>query len=426
MRPEIKRAQHTIPIGASSPLRACRNVETDPLVGAEAHGQYLHDIDGTRYVDFMYGFGPLILGHAPEAVSSAIARQAAKGTLFGTYCTQEVELAERITATAEHLDQLRFVCSGTEAVMSTLRLARAYTGRTRVLRFNGGYHGHFDLVQNKDEARMRDAGLDPAAMRSNVFAEYNDAASVERAFADSPGEIAAVVVEPVACNMSLVLPEEGFLADLRRICDREGAVLIFDEVITGFRLTYGPASNLLGVAPDLTAFGKIIGGGTPVGAFGGRRDIMRLLDEERVLQGGTLAGNPLTMAAGLAALDVLARPGFYEELERKGALLETAVQRHRDAKGLDFTFTRAGSIFAFIFVPQGSPIRVKADVAAQAHSPYTTLYAGMREAGYHLAPDIEEPMYVSAETTDETIEDFAARAAEILATDLNTPVAAPA
>lgn len=426
MRPEIKRAQHTIPVGASSPLRACRNVDTDPLVVAEAHGQYLHDVDGTRYIDFMYGFGPLILGHAPEAVSTAIAQQAANGTLFGTYCAQEIELAERITATADHLEQLRFVCSGTEAVMSTLRLARAYTGRTRVLRFNGGYHGHFDLVQNKDETRMRDSGLDPAAMRSNVFAEYNDAASVERAFAESPGEIAAVVVEPVACNMSLVMPEEGFLADLRRICDREGAVLIFDEVITGFRLTYGPASNLLGVSPDLTAFGKIIGGGTPVGAFGGRRDIMRLLDEERVLQGGTLSGNPLTMAAGLATLDALAQPGFYEELERKGALLEAAVERHRAAKGLDFTFTRTGSIFAFIFVPQAAPVRVKADVAAQAQSPYTTMYKGLRTAGYHLAPDIEEPMYVSAETTDETLEDFAARAVALLATDPNTPALAPA
>ncbi|GHE12512.1 aspartate aminotransferase family protein [Streptomyces alanosinicus] len=426
MRPEIKRALHTIPIGASSPLRACRNVETEPLVVAEAHGQYLHDIDGTRYIDFMYGFGPLILGHAPQAVSSAIARQAVDGTLFGTYCVQEIELAERITATAGHLEQLRFVCSGTEAVMSTLRLARAYTGRTGVLRFNGGYHGHFDLVQNKDEARMRDAGLDPAAMRSNVYAEYNDTASVERAFAEHPGEIAAVVVEPIACNMSLVLPEDGFLADLRRICDREGAVLIFDEVITGFRLTYGPASNLLGVTPDLTAFGKIIGGGTPVGAFGGRRDIMRLLDEERVLQGGTLAGNPLTMAAGLATLDVLAEPGFYEELERKGALLEAAVERHRAEKGLDFHFVRTGSIFAFIFVPRGTPVRRKADVAAQPHSPYTTLYAGIRKDGYHLAPDIEEPMYISAATPDETLEDFAARAVAFLATDPNTPRVTPA
>ncbi|WP_103529686.1 aspartate aminotransferase family protein [Streptomyces sp. SM12] len=415
MRTEIKRAQTVIPAGASSPLRACRNVDTDPLVVAEARGAHLFDVDGSRYVDFMCGFGPLILGHAPEPVARAIAEQAARGTLFGTYCRQEVELAERITATADHLDQLRFVCSGTEAVMSTLRLARAHTGRTRVLRFNGGYHGHFDLVQNKDEARMRDAGLDPVAMRSNLFAEYNDAESVRRLFAENQGEIAAVVIEPIACNMSLVLPEEGFLRELREICDEEGAVLIFDEVITGFRLTNGPASNLLGVAPDLTAFGKIIGGGTPVGAFGGRADIMRLLDEERVLQGGTLAGNPLTMAAGLATLDELARPGFYEELERKGALLEAAVLRHRDAAGLDFTFVRTGSVFAFIFVPDGTPLRRKADVAAQEQQPYTTLYQGMRRAGYHLAPDIEEPMYISAATEDAELEDFAARAIEILA-----------
>ena len=414
MRSEIKRARHVIPVGASSPLRACRNVAADPLVVAEAHGQYLHDIDGTRYVDFMYGFGPLILGHAPDPVSRAIAGQAARGTLFGTYCTQEIELAERITATADHLEQLRFVCSGTEAVMSTLRLARAFTGRTGIVRFKGGYHGHFDLVQNKDESRMRDAGLDPLAMRSNLFADYNDAESVERLFTAHPGEIAAVMIEPIAANMSLVLPEAGFLADLRRICDREGALLIFDEVITGFRLTLGPASNFLGVSPDLTALGKIIGGGTPVGAFGGRRDVMRLLDEERVLQGGTLAGNPLTMAAGLATLEELSRPGFYEELERKGALLEAAVERNREQRGLDFTFTRKGSIFAFIFLPHGTPIRRQEDVARQPHEPYTTLYAGMRRAGYHLAPDIEEPMYISSATTDETLEDFAARAAEIL------------
>ncbi|WNF29654.1 glutamate-1-semialdehyde 2,1-aminomutase [Streptomyces sp. C11-1] len=415
MRPEIKRAQTVIPMGTSSPLRACRNVKAEPLVVAEARGPYLYDVDGTRYVDFMCGFGPLILGHAPETVSKAIADQAANGTLFGTYCPQEIELAERITATADHLDQLRFVCSGTEAVMSTLRLARAYTGRTRIMRFNGGYHGHFDLVQNKGEAKMRDAGLDPVAMRSNLFADYNDAEGVRRLFAENPGEIAAVVIEPIACNMSLVLPEPGFLQELRDICTREGAVLIFDEVITGFRLTYGPASNLLGVSPDLTAFGKIIGGGTPVGAFGGRADIMRLLDEERVLQGGTLAGNPLTMAAGLATLAELARPGFYEELERKGALLEAAVERHRVANGLDFSFVRTGSIFALIFVPHGTPIRGKQDVARQEQEPFITLYAGMREAGYHLAPDIEEPMYVSAVTTDEDLEDFAARIGTILA-----------
>lgn len=254
----------------------------------------------------------------------------------------------------------------------------------------------------------------PIGVSSNLLANYNDTPSVERLFAEQPGEIAAVLVEPVACNMSLVLPQDGFLADLRRICTREGTLLIFDEVITGFRLSYGPASNILEVAPDLSAFGKIIGGGTPVGAFGGRRDVMRLLDEERVLQGGTFAGNPLTMAAGLATLDELVRPRFYEELERKGELLERAMRRHRAARGLDFVFARTGSIFAFIFLPQGSSIRGRQDIAPQRRWAYTTLYAGMREAGYHLAPDVQEPMYISGATTDEAIEDFAERACAIL------------
>jgi glutamate-1-semialdehyde 2,1-aminomutase len=417
MRPEITRAQAVIPVGASSPLRACRNVETEPLVVAQAHGQYLKDVDGRQYIDFMYGFGPLILGHAPAGVSAAIGRQATRGTLFGTYCPQEVELAERICDTADHLEQLRFVCSGTEAVMSTLRLARAFTGRTRIARFSGNYHGHFDLVQNRDEDGLRAAGLDPDAMRSNLITQYNDVASLEALFARHPGEIAAVVVEPIACNMSLVLPQDGFLEAVRRICTREGALLIFDELITGFRLTYGPASNILAVAPDLTALGKIIGGGTAIGAFGGRRDVMRLLDSEQVLQGGTLAGNPLTMAAGLATLDELSRPGFYEELERKGARLEQAICEHRDARGLDFILTRTGSIFALIFLPQGTPIRDKTDVAKQSRHAYTMLYQGMRKAGYHLAPDIEEPMYLSTETTDETIANFAEQVCAVLAAD---------
>jgi glutamate-1-semialdehyde 2,1-aminomutase len=365
----------------------------------------------------MYGFGPLILGHGPESVAAAIAGQARRGTLFGTFCGQETRLAERIVKTADHLDQLRFVCSGTEAVMSTLRLARAFTGRTRIVRMTGGYHGHFDLVQNRDENGMRAAGLDPDAMRSNLVANYNDTASVEQVFAQHGDEIAAVIVEPIACNMSLVLPQGDFLAKLREICTRHGALLVFDEVITGFRLTNGPAANLLGVSPDLTAFGKIIGGGTPVGAFGGRREIMRLLDEERVLQGGTLAGNPLTMAAGLATLEELARPGFYAELERKGALLESRIDHHRAAFGLDFTFARLGSIFAFIFRPNGTPIRDRQDVRKQDQRPYTVLYQGMRKAGYHLAPDIEEPMYLSAATTDETIEDFAEQACRVLAAE---------
>lgn len=415
MRPEIARAHRVLPAGVSSPLRACRTVGTEPLVLAESGGELLHDVNGKSYVDFMYGFGPLILGHAPQSVTEAIQRQAAKGTLWGTSCPLESELAERIVATADYLEQLRFVCSGTEAVMSTVRMARAYTGRTRILRFAGGYHGHFDLVQNKDEARLRAAGLDPVAMRSNLIVQYNDIASVAQLFADHPAQIAAVIIEPVACNMSLVLPEEGFLARLREICDREDALLIFDEVITGFRLGYGPSGVRQGVAPDLTAFGKIIGGGTPVGAFGGRAEVMRLLDEEQVLQGGTFAGNPLTMAAGLATLEQLCADGFYQELDRKGELLERAVHKHRADLGLDFTFARAGSIFAFIFVPQGSPVRNLEDVRKQSEQTYGVLYRGARAHGYHLAPDAQEVHFVSAATTEQSIEDFARKACEVLA-----------
>jgi len=410
----IERARAVMPVGTSSPLRACRNVDHDPLVISKASGQYIYDIDGNRYLDFMCGFGPLILGHAHPEVVSAISEQAARGTLYGAYSEQEIELAEAIAATADHLDQVRFACSGTEAVMATLRLARAYTQRTKVVRFRGSYHGHFDLVQNAGPDRFLEAGLDPAAMKSNLKARYNDIDSVRVLFEEYPDEIAAVVIEPIAANMSLVLPEPTFLHELRELCTAYGAVLIFDEVIVGFRLTYGPASNLLNVAPDLTAFGKIVGGGTPVGAFGGDKKIMRLLDEEKVLQGGTFSGNPLTMAAGLATLRVLKRPGFYEELERKSQLLENEVVEQRAAFGGNFTFTRIGSIFAFIFVPEGTPIRNQADVARQAHAPYTRLYAAMRSRGIHLAPDIEEPMYVSAVTGDDELINFAREAVRVI------------
>ncbi|KWT73879.1 MULTISPECIES: aminotransferase class III-fold pyridoxal phosphate-dependent enzyme [unclassified Variovorax] len=284
-----------------------------------------------------------------------------------------------------YLQQIRFVCSGTEAVMSAVRLARAYTGRTKILRFLGGYHGHFDLVQNKDEAVLRDAGLDPAAMRSNILVPYNDAAMVERAFAEARGEIAAIVLEPVACNMSLVLPQDGFLQDLRRICDREGALLVFDEVISGFRFNYGPVSNLLGVEPDIATFGKVIGGGTPIGAFGGRREIMALLDTEQMLQGGTFAGNPLTMAAGLATLAELAKPETYAELERKGALLESAIDRHRAANALDFTFARMGQRVRVPFLAEGHLGALARRCTAPAARELHRFLSGDADAG--LPPD---------------------------------------
>ena len=412
---QIARARNVIPGGVSSPLRACRNVQTEPLVTVRGMGECIQTSDGSQYVDFMYGFGPMVLGHSPAPVIKAIQEQAEHGMLYGTMCLPEIELAEAIVKTADFLQQVRFVCSGTEAVMSAVRLARAYTGRTKIMRFRGGYHGHFDLVQNKDEGKLREAGLDPVAMRSNIMVPFNDAAAVEQAFAAAPGEIAAIVLEPVPCNMSLVLAQDGFLHELRRICDREGALLVFDEVISGFRFTYGPVSNLLGVEPDIATFGKIIGGGTPIGTFGGRREIMALLDTEQMLQGGTFAGNPLTMAAGRATLAELAKPGTYEELERKGAFLEAAIDKYRAAHSLDFTFARMGSVFAFIFLPRGTPVRSHDDIARQPRDSYSKFYQEMRARGYHLTPDVEETMYVSMASKDETLDRFARDACEVIA-----------
>lgn len=413
---QISRARRVIPGGVSSPLRACRNVQTDPLVTVRGIGECILTSDGNKYVDFMYGFGPLILGHSPARVIEAIQEQAERGMLYGTISLHEIELAETIVKTADFLQQVRFVCSGTEAVMSAVRLARAYTGRTKIMRFSGGYHGHFDLVQNKDRAKLREAGLDPVAMRSNIVVSYNDLEAVEEAFADAPGEIAAILLEPIPCNMSLVLPQNDFLHALRRICDREGALLVFDEVISGFRFTYGPVSNLLGVSPDIATFGKIIGGGTPIGAFGGRREIMALLDSEQILQGGTFAGNPLTMAAGRATLAELAKPDSYHTLERKGALLEAAIDKYRAAHSLDFTFARMGSVFAFIFLPRGTPVRSHADIALQPRASYSKFYQMMRARGYHLTPDVDETMYISMVSQDETLDRFARDACEVIAT----------
>lgn len=414
MRQELVRARRVIPGGVSSPLRACRNVDAEPLVVVAGEGERIRDANGMEYVDFMYGFGPLILGHSPEPVITAIREQARRGMLYGTMSLPEIELAETISGTAGFLEQIRFVCSGTEAVMSALRLARAYTGRTRILRFTGGYHGHFDLAQTKAEHLLREAGLDPAAMRSCTIVPYNDIEAVEEAFASAEDRIAAVVLEPIACNMSLVTPQADFLAALRRICTRENALLVFDEVISGFRFTFGPVSNLLGVEPDIATFGKILGGGTPVGAFGGRREVMALLEREQILQGGTFAGNPLTMAAGLATLSELAKPGAYQELDQKGLYLEQEIDKHRSSLGLDFILARVGSVFSFIFLPQGSEIRSRADVAKQPDDAYPYFYREMRRRGYHLTPDVEETMYLSTATQLSTLDRFARDACEVI------------
>jgi glutamate-1-semialdehyde 2,1-aminomutase len=414
MREDVVRAERVIPLGVSSPLRACRNVEIEPLVIGRAQGEILFDVDGRKFIDFMYGFGPLILGHSPECISKALHQQIDTGMVYGTASNIEVELAEKVVESSDFIDQVRFVCSGTEAVMSAVRLARAFTSKTKVLRFEGGYHGHFDLVQNKGEEKYIDAGLDPRAMDANIIAEFNNIDSVASLFKKFPNQIACVLIEPLPCNMSLVFPKIEFLKELKKLCKENGALLIFDEVISGFRFCFGPVSNLLGVDPDLVTFGKIIGGGTPIGAFGGRKEIMRLLETQQILQGGTFAGNQLTMAAGVATLEKLLEPGFYEELEKKGKFLENAIDVEKKRLKLDFIFARKGSVFAFIFLPEGSSIQNASDIGKQTKQIYTSIYQTLRSKGYHLTPDVEEVLYVSDATKYETLTKFAKDACEAI------------
>ncbi|WP_047395820.1 aspartate aminotransferase family protein [Chitinibacter sp. ZOR0017] len=414
MTEQIMRGRKVIPGGVSSPLRACRNVDIEPIVTISGNGELIFDCNENKYIDFMYGFGPLILGHSHAVIVEAIQKQAKIGMLYGTMCLNEIELAEEIVKTAEFIEQVRFVCSGTEAVMSAIRLARAYTKRTKILRFKGGYHGHFDLVQNKSSSKYIESGLDPAAMESNIIVSYNNIEEVKNVFKKFHREIAAVVIEPIACNMSLIEPHSEFLKELRLICNQEESLLIFDEVISGFRFNYGPVSNLLGVEPDIVTFGKIIGGGTPVGAFGGRKVLMDLLDQEQILQGGTFAGNPLTMAAGLATLKVLSDPATYSELERKGKLLQDCIGKYKKEYDLNFIFARKGSVFAFIFLPEGHAIDDHEDISKQSSLIYARFYQEMRYRGYHLTPDVEETMYVSLASLDTSLERFAKDACEVI------------
>src|SRR5512144_1371266 len=315
------RAQRTIPAGVNSPVRAFRSVGGTPRFVTRAEGAYLWDADGTRYIDYVGSWGPAILGHAHPACVRAVQEAAARGLSFGAPTESEVEMAEMLCRLVPSMEMVRLVSSGTEATMSALRLARGYTGRSKILKFEGCYHGHGDslLVKAGSGAltfgQPSSAGVPPAIANETIVLPYNDARAVEAAFAAEPDGIACIIVEPVVGNMNLIAPVPGFLQGLRSVCDRYGAVLIFDEVMTGFRVHPGGAQGLYGITPDLTTLGKVIGGGMPVGAFGGRRAIMECIAPlGPVYQAGTLSGNPVAVAAGLATLRAIAAPGFYERL----------------------------------------------------------------------------------------------------------------
>ncbi|MCH7481762.1 MAG: glutamate-1-semialdehyde 2,1-aminomutase [Chloroflexi bacterium] len=411
----FERAQRVIPGGVNSPVRSFGAVGGTPPFIARGAGARIWDVDGNEYVDFLGSWGPLVLGHAYPAVVEAVQRAAADGTSFGAPTEREVHLAELVAAAVPSIEMLRLVSSGTEAVMSAVRIARAYTGRSKVVKFNGCYHGHADgmLVKAGSGAATlgvpTSAGVPEAYAAETLVAEYNDLDSVVALLDAHINQVAAVIVEPVAGNMGVVPPEEGFLEGLRRLTGEAGALLIFDEVITGFRVAYGGAQARYGVTPDLTCLGKIIGGGLPVGAFGGRADVMAMVAPlGPAYQAGTLSGNPLAVAAGTACLEALAEPGTYEALDALGAQAEAGLRAAAEAAGTPMTLNRVGSMFTAFFTEE--PVRTWADAAGADTERYAAFFHGLLERGVYVAPSQFEAAFVSLAHTPEDVA-FAARAA---------------
>jgi glutamate-1-semialdehyde 2,1-aminomutase len=396
----LRRATRRIPGGVSSPVRAYGAVGGTPPFAKSGRGAYLVDEDGNRFVDYVGSWGPLILGHAHPAVLRAVRAAAAAGTSFGAPTRLEVELAEAVCAAMPAVERVRFVSSGTEATMSALRLARGATGRPRVLKFEGCYHGHVDsllVAAGSGVATLGipgSPGVPEAFTQLTLQAPYNDLDAVRAAFERCGDEIACVIVEPVAGNMGLVLPEPGFLEGLRSLCDRSGALLVFDEVMTGFRVAFGGAQARYRVRPDLSCLGKVVGGGLPAAAYGGRADLMaQVAPEGPVYQAGTLSGNPLAMAAGLATLARLRARGTYEALERKSRALADGFARLAAEAGVELTSAAVGGMFGFFFHP--GPVR-SFDEAKKSHAGrFRRFFAAMLEGGVYLAPSPYEAGFVS-------------------------------
>jgi len=395
----LRRAADLFPGGVNSPVRAYRAVGGDPPVIVSGQGSRVRDVDGREYLDLVGAFGPLVLGHAHPAVTAAIHSQVDRGGPFGATAPGEVELGEAIRAAMPSMTRMRFVSSGTEAAMSALRVARAATGRDLIVKFAGGYHGHSDGLLAEAGSGLAtlslpaSAGVTAHVAGQTLVAQYNDLAAVRALFARHPDGIAAVIVEPVAANMGVVLPEPGFLEGLRQITTDAGALLIFDEVITGFRVARGGAQERYDVIPDLTLLGKVIGGGLPVGAYGGRRDLMALVAPDGpVYQAGTLSGHPLTMAAGVATLGELTE-GSYEQLDRLGEALAAGLVRTAGMAGATVSVTRAGSLVTPFF--RSGPPRNYREAGEADGAAYARFFRAMRAAGILLPPSPHEAWFLS-------------------------------
>jgi len=403
-----QRAQKFLPGGVNSPVRAWRSVKGNPLFIEKAKGAKIYDVDGHEYIDYVCSWGPIIVGHAHEEVIEAIKQMALKGTSFGAPTEVEVELAEMIIKAFPSIEKVRMVNSGTEATMSALRLARAYTRRDKVIKFDGCYHGHADSFLVQAGSGLATLGI-PASpgvpedlTKHTISLPYNDLSAVENVFAQIGEEIACIIVEPVAGNMGVVLPEEGFLEGLSKITQRYGSLLIFDEVITGFRVSWGGAQLHYGIEPDLTCLGKIIGGGMPVGAYGGKKEIMSLIAPEgQVYQAGTLSGNPLAMSAGLATLKILQRPEVYEELERKTKQLTEGIKQAAEETGISLQINQIASMFSLFF--NDRPVTDYESVLKSNSDMFIKYFYGMLKRGIYLAPSAYEASFVSLAHTDEDI-----------------------
>ncbi|WP_077616560.1 glutamate-1-semialdehyde 2,1-aminomutase [Caenibacillus caldisaponilyticus] len=404
----FERAKRVMPGGVNSPVRAFRSVDMNPVFMVEGKGAKVTDIDGNTYIDYVLSWGPLILGHANDQVVEALKETAEKGTSFGAPHPLETALAELVVERVPSVEVVRMVNSGTEATMSAIRLARGFTGRDKILKFEGSYHGHGDSLLIKAGSGVATLGLPdspgvPVGLAQNtITVPYNDLDAVRTAFSRYGEDIAAVIVEPVAGNMGVVPPVEGFLQGLRDITEQYGALLIFDEVMTGFRVDYHSAQGYFGVTPDLTCLGKVIGGGLPVGAFGGRRDIMEhIAPSGPIYQAGTLSGNPLAMAAGYATLSQL-KPEHYDEFRKKADRLEQGYKEAADKYGIPLTVNRAGSMIGVFFTDQDVINYETAKTANLEH--FKIYFQAMLEKGVSLPPSQFEGIFLSTAHTMEDIE----------------------
>ena len=409
-------AKQVIPGGVNSPVRAFKAVGGTPIFIQEAKGSYLFDEDGNQYIDFISSWGPLILGHGYKPVVQAVQDQAEKGTSYGIPTELETKIAELALSMAPNIDKIRFVNSGTEACMSAIRLARGFTGREKIIKFSGCYHGHSDafLIQAGSGAvtfgSPNSPGVTQGTAKDTLLAVYNNVDSVTQLFKANPGEIAAIIIEPVAGNMGCIPPEPGFLESLRYLCDQNGALLIFDEVMTGFRLAAGGAQEVLGVNADLVTYGKVIGGGLPVGAFAARDEIMDVLAPEGpVYQAGTLSGNPLAMAAGLAMLTALhEQPEVFDRLAEKTAYLHQGMESILKKSRIDYQINRFGSMISLHFTD--TPVKDFASAAKGDNQTFKKYFHGMLKRGVYLPPSAFESYFlndaISYKDLDTTLEAF--------------------